>query len=121
MVAAAVVIAAVVSRAGRRGSYRCGTVSRTAVDSSTRRRTRYRAPRNTVVMPSVTGPATVVSPTSMEPATATAAGKRIIGTKSCTNEHNGRQNGESITKHDICSLRLGFRAYSSAQNRVRWR
>jgi hypothetical protein len=40
-------------------------------------------------MSSVNGPATV-SPTSMEPATATAAGKRIIGTKGCTNEHNGR-------------------------------
>ncbi len=83
-------MAAVVSRAGRSGSYRCGTVSRTAVDSSARRRTRYRVPRNTVVMSSVNGPATV-SPTSMEPATATAAaGKRIIGTKGCTNEHNGR-------------------------------
>jgi hypothetical protein len=82
-------MAAVVSRAGRSGSYRCGTVSRTAVDSSARRRTRYRVPRNTAVMSSVNGPATV-SPTSMEPATATAAGKRIIGTKGCTNEHNGR-------------------------------
>ena len=86
MVAAAV--AAVVSRSGRRRSYRRGTVSRTAIDSSARRRTRYRAPCNTVVMSSVNGPATV-GPASMEPATATAAGKRIIGAKSCTNEHNG--------------------------------
>lgn len=47
------------------------------------------------------------APTDTAATAATTASQRLIGNQGCTNQHNGCQNNESITKHGMILLMIG--------------